>query len=96
MEYGGAAPVRESEGDPVVRVISAAREERKGRGKNMVARWCGCSRWLGHYLDPATHRHFADCDRWLVDKSPVETSLPSVLLTIDGSSLVCESPPAVC
>ncbi|MCE3215977.1 hypothetical protein HAX54_004269, partial [Datura stramonium] len=35
----------------------------------------------GHCLNPASYRHFADRDR-LADESPMETSLPSVLLTI--------------
>ncbi|MCD9639025.1 hypothetical protein HAX54_023269, partial [Datura stramonium] len=49
----------------------------------------------GHCLDPASHQHFANHDRQLTDESPLETSLPSVLLTIGGSSSVCGSPPAV-
>ncbi|MCD7471841.1 hypothetical protein HAX54_012573, partial [Datura stramonium] len=49
----------------------------------------------GHCLDAALHRHFEDRDRWLVDESPVETSPPSVLLTISDSSAVRGSPPTV-
>ncbi|MCD7446317.1 hypothetical protein HAX54_002180, partial [Datura stramonium] len=49
----------------------------------------------GRCLNPTSHRHFEDCDRWLADECLVETSLSSVLLTIRGSSTVRESPPAV-
>ncbi|MCD7467793.1 hypothetical protein HAX54_005415, partial [Datura stramonium] len=43
---------------------------------------------------PCVASVLSDCDRQITNESSVEISLPSVLLTIGGSSTVHGSPPA--
>ncbi|MCD7472327.1 hypothetical protein HAX54_013474, partial [Datura stramonium] len=50
-------------------------------------------KWLqGHCCDLASQWYFADHNQRLANESPVETSLPNVLLTIGGSSAIRRSP----
>ncbi|MCE0481230.1 hypothetical protein HAX54_038807, partial [Datura stramonium] len=73
-------------GDNDHRLLTGQVRQNAGLGKKWLQVDC---------LNPALHRHFMDHDRKHANESLVETSLPSVLLTMDGSSVVRGSPPAV-